>query len=126
MIIVPEKEIAGLIGATESFTAVEQVFAAMSRGDAYNFPVIREAIGHADALYGFKSGFDRAGLASGLISEAAISEMGAVINGAHPGRSSEGELTLFDGTGVGLQDLAVASAVVDLALAKGVATVVDF
>ncbi|WP_114283765.1 iminosuccinate reductase BhcD [Candidatus Halocynthiibacter alkanivorans] len=321
MIIVPEKEIAGLIGATESFTAVEQVFAAMSRGDAYNFPVIREAIGHADALYGFKSGFDRAGLAlglksggywpgneklglpnhqstiflfdadtgkvkaaiggnlltalrtaaasavsisylapkaaktlgmigaghqsafqmraavaqrdfdrvigwnlhpemlsrladtaaelglpfeaveldqlgaeadviisitssfdpilldahvtggthiacmgtdtkgkqevdaaliaratlftdeiaqsvsigecqhavaSGLITEADISEMGAVINGAHPGRSSEDELTLFDGTGVGLQDLAVASAVVDLALAKGVATVVDF
>jgi len=66
MIIVPEKEIAGLIGRAESFDAVEQVFAAMSRGDAYNFPVIREAIGYADALYGFKSGFDRAGLALGL------------------------------------------------------------
>ncbi len=66
MIIVPEKEIAALIGPSESFTAVEQVFAAMSRGDAYNFPVIREAIGHADALYGFKSGFDRAGLVLGL------------------------------------------------------------
>jgi len=66
MIIVPEKEIAGLIGRAESFDAVEQVFAAMSRGDAYNFPVIREAIGYANALYGFKSGFDRAGLALGL------------------------------------------------------------
>ena len=66
MIIVPESEIAGLIGRTESFDAVEKVFAAMSRGDAYNFPVIRESIGHADALYGFKSGFDRAGLALGL------------------------------------------------------------
>ncbi|MGR3292260.1 MAG: iminosuccinate reductase BhcD [Paracoccaceae bacterium] len=66
MIIVPEKEIAGLIGRKESFEAVENVFAAMSRGDAYNFPVIRENIGHADALYGFKSGFDRAGLALGL------------------------------------------------------------
>jgi ornithine cyclodeaminase len=66
MIIVPEKEIAALIGPAESFTAVEQVFAAMSRGDAYNFPVIREAIGHVDALYGFKSGFDRAGLVLGL------------------------------------------------------------
>lgn len=49
-----------------SFAAVESVFAAMSRGDAVNFPVIREAIGHADALYGFKSGFDRAGLNLGL------------------------------------------------------------
>ena len=33
---------------------------------AYNFPVIREAIGHADALYGFKSGFDRESLALGV------------------------------------------------------------
>lgn len=66
MIIVPEKEIAGLIGRAESFDAIEKVFAAMARKDAYNFPVIREAIGHADALYGFKSGFDRTGLALGL------------------------------------------------------------
>lgn len=321
MIIVPEKEIAALLGRPESFEAVKQVFAAMSRGDAYNFPVIREAIGHADALYGFKSGFDRASLAlglksggywpdnaargltnhqstvflfdadtgkvravvggnlltalrtaaasavsisylapqnartlgmigaghqsafqlraaleqrdfkrvigwnlhpeqlsrladvcaeaglpfeavdlgrlgaeadviititssfdpilmdaqvtggthiacmgtdtkgkqeveaalvaratlftdevaqsttigecqhavtGGLISAADIAELGAVINGDHPGRSSDDELTLFDGTGVGLQDLAVASAVVDLAVARGVAIDVDF
>ncbi|SFI50728.1 iminosuccinate reductase BhcD [Jannaschia pohangensis] len=66
MIIVPESAIANLMTADDAFKAVEAVFAAMSRGDAYNFPVIREAIGHADALYGFKSGFDRAGLNLGL------------------------------------------------------------
>ena len=66
MIIVPEKEIAGLIDRNASFVAVEKVFGAMARKDAYNFPVIREAIGYADALYGFKSGFDKAGLALGL------------------------------------------------------------
>ena len=66
MIIVPEREIANLISRAEAFDAVEQVFASMSAGTAYNFPVIREAIGHADALYGFKSGFDRAGLNLGL------------------------------------------------------------
>lgn len=66
MIIVPEKEIANLVDRKASFDAVENVFAAMARKDAYNFPVIREAIGYADALYGFKSGFDRAGLALGL------------------------------------------------------------
>ena len=66
MIIVPEKEIAGLIDRQTSFEAVEAVFAAMASKDAYNFPVIREAIGHADALYGFKSGFDRNSLALGL------------------------------------------------------------
>lgn len=66
MIIVPEREIAGLVSAADCFVAIEQVFAAMARRSAYNFPVIREAIGHADALYGFKSGFDRESLALGL------------------------------------------------------------
>ncbi len=66
MIIVPEAEIAGLVDEQAAFEAVEAVFAAMARGDATNFPVVREAIGHADALYGFKSGFDRAGLVLGL------------------------------------------------------------
>ena len=321
IIIVPEAEIAGLMTPEAAFDAVEAIFGAMARKDAYNFPVIREAIGHADALYGFKSGFDRAGgalglksggywpgneakgltnhqstvilfdrdtgrpkamvggnlltalrtaaasavsikhlaradskvlgmidaghqsafqmraaltqrsfekvigwnyhpemlsrleavateaglpfeavdldrlgveadviisitssfdailhdaqvtagthvacmgtdtkgkqeveatlvaratvftdeiaqsitigeaqhaIGSGLITEAAISEIGAVINGTHPGRTSAEEVTLFDGTGVGLQDLAVAEAVVDLALKTGVATRVPF
>ncbi len=66
MIIVPEKEIAALITRADSFDAVEKVFASMSSKAAYNFPVIREAIGHADALYGFKSGFDKAALNLGL------------------------------------------------------------
>lgn len=66
MIIVPERAVAGLLTAADCFSAVEQVFAAMARKSAYNFPVIREAIGYADALYGFKSGFDRESLALGL------------------------------------------------------------
>ncbi len=321
MWIVPEAAIADLITPEASFEAVEAVFGAMSRGDAYNFPVIRESIGHADALYGFKSGFDRAGLnlglksggywpgneakgltnhqstvflfdadtgkcsacvggnlltalrtaaassvsikhlaradskvlgmigaghqsafqmraavqqrdfdkvigwnfhpemlnrleetagtlglpfeavdldrlgqeadviisitssfdpilkaaqvsagthiacmgtdtkgkqeveaelvakatvftdevaqaisigecqhaiAAGMIEQSAINELGAVINATHPGRTSADEITLFDGTGVGLQDLAVAASVVELAIAKGVAVEVDF
>ncbi len=321
MLIVPEREIATLMTREAAFAAVEQVFAAMAAGDAYNFPVVREAIGHEDALYGFKGGFDRAGatlglkaggywpnnlekrglinhqstvflfdpdtgrptamvggnlltalrtaaassvsikhlarpdakvlgmigaghqarfqlraaleqrsfekvigwnyhpemlpniaevaeeagvpfeaaelpgmadadviisitsafapslmadhvspgthvacmgtdtkgkqeveaallaratvftdevaqsisigeaqhaVAEGLIVEADITQIGAVINGTHPGRSSEAEITLFDGTGVGLQDLAVAAAVVDLAVERGLAIEVDF
>lgn len=66
MYIVPEREIAGLMTREAAFEAVEKVFAAMASGDAYNFPVVREAIGHEDALYGFKGGFDRAGLTLGL------------------------------------------------------------
>ena len=66
MLIVPELEIAGLMTREAAFTAVESVFAAMASGDAYNFPVVREAIGHEDALYGFKGGFDQTGLTLGL------------------------------------------------------------
>ncbi len=66
LLIVGEDECEKLVGRAEAFDAVEAVFAAMARGDAYNFPVIREAIGYADALYGFKSGFDRAGKVLGV------------------------------------------------------------
>ena len=66
MLIVPEGEIAALMTREAAFEAVEKVFASMAKGDAVNFPVVREAIGHADALYGFKSGFDRAALDLGL------------------------------------------------------------
>jgi len=54
------------MGREAAFKAVENVFSAMAKNTAYNFPVIREAIGHEDALYGFKSGFDRDGLVLGL------------------------------------------------------------
>lgn len=62
----------------------------------------------------------------GLIPESAVNELGAVINGDHPGRTAEEQITLFDGTGVGLQDLAVAAAVVERAVAAGAATEVAF
>ncbi|MGP1359074.1 iminosuccinate reductase BhcD [Roseicyclus sp.] len=64
--IVPEGMIADLLTREASFAAVEKVFAAMASGDACNFPVVREALGHEDALYGFKGGFDRVGGVLGL------------------------------------------------------------
>ncbi len=64
--IISEAVCEAVVGRPDAFTAVENVFAAMASGDAYNFPVVREAIGHADALYGFKSGFDQAGMALGV------------------------------------------------------------
>ena len=48
-----------------------------------------------------------------------ITEIGAVISGKHSGRTSADEITLFDGTGVGLQDLSVASDLVKLAVKSG-------
>lgn len=64
--VVSEEICQEVIGRADAFTAVESVFAAMAKNTAYNFPVIREDIGHAGALYGFKSGFDRDGMVLGL------------------------------------------------------------
>ena len=66
LLIVDEAVCAEVVNSMDAFDAVEAVFGAMARGDAYNFPVIREAIGYADALYGFKSGFDKAGKTLGV------------------------------------------------------------
>ncbi|MEM9428669.1 MAG: iminosuccinate reductase BhcD [Pseudomonadota bacterium] len=66
ILIVTEEVCQAVVSRKDAFDAVEAVFGAMAKGDAWNFPVVREAIGHADALYGFKSGFDRAGLTLGL------------------------------------------------------------
>ncbi len=64
--IVPEGMIGDILTRQAAFDAVEKVFASMANGGAYNFPVVREAIGHEDALYGFKGGFDRDGGVLGL------------------------------------------------------------
>jgi ornithine cyclodeaminase len=64
-------------------------------------------------------------IAAGLVAAEAITPIGDVINGDHPGRTSNEEITLFDGTGVGLQDLAVASVAVSLAQARGMAQSID-
>lgn len=66
MLVVNEATCEALVGRKEAFDAVEKVFAAMARGEARNFPVVREALDHADALYGFKSGFDRADMVLGV------------------------------------------------------------
>ncbi len=64
-------------------------------------------------------------IAQGLIATADITPIGAVIAGLAPGRQSDGQITLFDGTGVGLQDLAVAGAAVRRAEERGLAVSVE-
>lgn len=60
-------------------------------------------------------------VASGALAASAITPIGDVINGTHKGRISADEITLYDGTGVGLQDLAVASVAARIAKGKGMA-----
>ncbi|TGD44850.1 ornithine cyclodeaminase family protein [Pseudotabrizicola sediminis] len=78
MRIVPEALIAGLVSPEDAFAAVEAVFAAMSRGEAYNFDVVREALGEG-RQYGFKSGLDRAG-----------GQLGVKAGGYFPGNAARG------------------------------------
>ena len=50
---------------------------------------------------------------AGLVTRDAVTELGAVLTGAAPGRSSERAVTLFDSTGLAIQDLAVALAALE-------------
>src|SRR5699024_8538076 len=56
---------------------------------------------------------------AGLLSVETITPIGAVIAGLAKGRTGADDITLFDGTGVGLQDLAVASRAVERARETG-------
>ncbi|MFI6938304.1 ornithine cyclodeaminase family protein [Streptomyces sp. NPDC050418] len=73
-----------------------------------------------------KSGEVLIPLAEGALSEDAFrTELGAVLTGEAPGRTSDEELTLFNSVGVGLQDLAVARLLIDRAGERGLGTQVD-
>lgn len=65
MQIITEQQVADFLDPELAFFAVQDVFASMESG-AWNFPVVREALGYQNALYGFKSGFDPASGALGL------------------------------------------------------------
>ena len=78
MLIVPEALIADLVTPDAALAAVEACFRAMAEGAAYNFPVVREALGEG-RQYGFKSGLDRAG-----------GQMGLKAGGYFPGNAAKG------------------------------------
>ncbi|WP_149587811.1 iminosuccinate reductase BhcD [Tabrizicola flagellatus] len=78
MLIVPEALIASLVTPEDAFRAVEACFVAMARGEAYNFPVVREALG-GGRQYGFKSGLDRA-----------AGQLGVKAGGYFPGNAEKG------------------------------------
>ena len=48
-----------------------------------------------------------------------------MVSGRTPGRRDDDEITLFDSTGIGLQDLATAALVIGWARAAGVGTDID-
>ena len=59
-------------------------------------------------------------LVAGAMSRADVhAELGEIVAGQKPGRTRADEITVFDSTGTGLQDVAAAAAVYQQALAKG-------
>jgi len=64
----------------------------------------------------------RAGL---LDEDRIVGEIGEVILGSKKGRISEEDITLFDSTGMGIQDAAVAKLIYETALSKGLGTWVE-
>jgi len=66
-------------------------------------------------------------LAAGLMTVDRVhAELGDVVVGARPGRTSEDEIIVFDATGTGLQDAASGAAVYERALEVGRGTYFDF
>lgn len=58
MYFVPEAFISTSVSQEAVTEAVARIYVAMTDGSATNFPVVREPLGYANAIFGFKSGFD--------------------------------------------------------------------
>lgn len=58
VLVISEQLARDLVGVEDAIEAVEQTFVAMARGDARNYPVVREVLGYQDAVFGVKTGAD--------------------------------------------------------------------
>jgi ornithine cyclodeaminase/alanine dehydrogenase len=66
-------------------------------------------------------------LDAGVITiEEVYGELGEVIAGVKPGRTSSDEIIIFDSTGMALQDVVTAAAVYEKAVREGAGTLIDF
>lgn len=74
-----------------------------------------------DIVQASHSGEINVPLSSGIFSEDDIySELGEIVAGIKPGRESDEEITIFDSTGLAVQDLSTANMVYEKALEKGI------
>jgi len=64
-----------------------------------------------------------AAVGGGRVARAAVTGLGAVLLGEADGRGSAGDITLFDSTGLAIQDLAIAKAALAKAPELGLATI---
>lgn len=89
--------------------------------------VARCALFHDELAQAISIGECQHAYAAGLIDESRFrGSLGEVVAGLRRGRCDDEEVTLFDGTGVALQDLVVAQLAVTLAEQRSMGTVVDY
>ncbi|MEM6414239.1 MAG: ornithine cyclodeaminase family protein [Pseudomonadota bacterium] len=81
MYYVSESMVESLVTQNEVTEAIEHTFVALADGDAICFPIVRETLNFADAIFGFKSGFDRTGPI-----------LGVKAGGLWPGNAAQGIL----------------------------------
>lgn len=66
MLIISEEQARALVTVEAAITVVEETFIAMARGQARNYPVVREVVGYQDAVFGVKTGADASAPLLGL------------------------------------------------------------
>ena len=66
MLYASESAVERVVDQTSVTSAIEAMFVAFAEGNARNFPVVRETLGYADAIFGFKSGFNFSGPTLGV------------------------------------------------------------
>lgn len=76
------------------------------RGITSLWPYFEQASHNGDLVHG---------VAAGVLQRDDVSQLGDVLIETAPGRRSDGEITVFDSTGLAIQDLAIALAAVEKA-----------
>lgn len=60
-----------------------------------------------------------------IIGKTDLHEIGQIINGSHPGRVNDDEITIFDSTGIAIQDLITSKIALDLANKQNLGITID-
>jgi len=66
MLVIPESEARALVAMPDAIEMVAETFAALDRAEAASYPVVRERLGTHAAVFGVKTGYDRAAGTLGL------------------------------------------------------------
>ena len=61
-----ENDVRACVTQRDINAAIEACFVSLAAGDGFNFPVVRQALGYGEAVFGFKSAFDRRGPSLGI------------------------------------------------------------